>query len=101
VSVSIECVEDAETHAKLRFEVSDTGIGIESEDMERVFHNFEQADGSMTRQYGGVGLGLPISRGLVNLMGGTLRVARSPEQGSRFWFEISLDKAVSFREINR
>ncbi len=101
VSVSIECVEDAETRAKLRFEVSDTGIGIESEDMERVFHNFEQADGSMTRQYGGVGLGLPISRGLVNLMGGTLRVASSPEQGSRFWFEISLDKAVSLREINR
>ena len=72
---------------RLRFEVEDTGVGIQAEEMERVFRPFEQVRSKMVPATG-TGLGLAISQGIVRLMGGELCVESSPGQGSRFWFEI-------------
>ncbi len=77
----------------LRFVVSDTGIGIPSADQERIFNAFDQADGSMTRKYGGTGLGLTIARQLVRLMGGSLLVRSVESRGSSFEFVLRLERA--------
>lgn len=74
----------------LRFEVWDTGIGLTPEQQSRIFEAFEQADVSTTRQYGGTGLGLTISRELAQLMGGQTGVRSAPGQGSRFWLDVPL-----------
>jgi PAS domain S-box-containing protein len=75
--------------AVLRFEVEDTGVGIEPEHAEKIFLPFEQV-GNATRRAGGTGLGLAISRQLVRAMGGDIRVESHAGRGSRFWFELQL-----------
>lgn len=74
----------------LRFEVIDTGIGLSKEQQERLFSSFQQADSSVTRRYGGTGLGLVICQQLSKLMGGSVGVNSAPGQGSCFWFTARL-----------
>jgi PAS domain S-box-containing protein len=81
--------------ALLRFEVSDTGIGLDAGEKARLFAPFEQSDSSMTRKYGGTGLGLAISQRLIALMGGKIDVDGTPGQGCTFWFEIRLPKPAN------
>ena len=76
----------------LRFEVSDTGIGIASEAQERIFDVFSQADPSILDRFGGTGLGLALCRQLVSLMGGRIGVDSRPGQGSTFWFTCPLEE---------
>jgi len=79
---------------KLRFSVADTGPGLRPEDTERIFEEFEQADGSSTRTHGGAGLGLAISKRLVGSMGGTISLTSQPGKGSDFFFEIPAMEAT-------
>lgn len=80
--------------ARVRFSVRDTGIGISSSQQQRIFEGFTQAEASTTRQYGGTGLGLVISKRIVELMGGELRLQSEPDKGSCFWFDLEFDVAT-------
>ena len=90
IHVEVEEVAAEGEYASLRFSVRDTGIGMTPEQTERLFHAFTQADGSITRKYGGTGLGLTISKRLVEKMGGEIGVSSEPGQGSSFSFTIPL-----------
>lgn len=87
-------VADAPDKVSLRFEVSDTGIGMTEEQRERIFDRFTQADESITRKYGGTGLGTTISKQLVELMGGEIGVTSAAGAGSTFWFTLPIERQV-------
>ncbi|WP_051378008.1 ATP-binding protein [Derxia gummosa] len=95
VELSIDRLDAGEDgwRQRLCFSIRDTGIGMTPEALTRIFDSFTQADSSMTRRFGGTGLGTTISRQLVQLFGGELRVESAPGVGSRFWFEIGLARA--------
>lgn len=91
VLISAEPADSTDGHCSVRFRVSDTGIGLNPEEISHLFEAFCQADSSITRKYGGTGLGLTISQRLVEMMGGTISVESSPGRGSVFSFTIGLD----------
>ena len=93
-SVTVHIKKDCEDDdsVTLRFIIRDTGIGIEGEKLPYIFDLFTQADGSMTRSYGGAGAGLTLSRQLVKLMGGSIGVESVSGEGSTFWFTAVLGK---------
>jgi signal transduction histidine kinase len=84
VELAVNCVERSETKATVHFVVTDTGIGIDSAALSRLFKPFTQADSSMNRRYGGTGLGLVISMRLAQAMGGIIQVQSTPGRGSKF-----------------
>ena len=93
ITLGVRPVETTASDVLLRFEVQDTGIGIAPEVVARLFLPFEQADSSTTRSYGGTGVGLFITRKLVESMGGEAGVDSTPGAGSTFWFTARLKKA--------
>ena len=92
VSVRVSRRADTATHHELLFAVRDTGIGLAPEAAARLFHPFTQADASVTRRYGGTGLGLTICKKLVELMNGKIGVRSEPGRGSVFWFSVPFEK---------
>jgi signal transduction histidine kinase/CheY-like chemotaxis protein len=93
VTLSINPVEASNDYWRVRFAVTDTGIGISKEAQEKLFEAFTQADSSTTRKFGGTGLGLSISKKLIELMQGELAVSAELGKGSTFFFVINLGKS--------
>jgi len=93
IVIDVQTAEKTEDRVKLQFAIRDTGIGMSPEQAERLFEAFTQADGSTTRKYGGTGLGLTISKRLVELMGGEIFAESQPGRGSTFTFTAWLKRS--------
>lgn len=94
IDIGVSCVKRIKDDVTLRFEISDTGVGIPTGSQQWIFEAFSQANESTTRHYGGTGLGLPISQQLVELMDGELWLNKSSEAGSTFCFMVVLKETT-------
>ncbi len=101
IILSCDVVERGGEHTILRFSVTDTGIGMEEQQTDRIFRPFQQADTSTTRRFGGTGLGLAIAKQLATLMGGEVGVQSRPGRGSTFWFTARLGVQDDAQSISR
>jgi len=95
ISIMVSLEQETDTHARVRFSVTDTGIGIPREQRGRLFKPFTQVDSSTTRKYGGTGLGLAISKRLVEMLGGKIDFESSEGEGTTFWFSLDLEKLAA------
>lgn len=99
ITISVEQVMQEEETATIRFSIKDTGIGINENNLTRIFTAFEQAEANTARKYGGTGLGLAISSNLVKLMGGKLDVRSQEGVGSEFFFSIAFSRADQVEKV--
>ena len=99
VRVEIQQIQKKNERVRLRFTVSDTGIGMSAEFMERLFLPFEQEDAATSRRFGGTGLGMSICKNLVTLMGGTISAKSELEKGSTFVVELDFDAVETEEEV--
>jgi len=108
VTLRVKKIKDQGDKQLLHFDVEDTGMGINPDNLKQLFHCFEQADDSTTRQFGGTGLGLSITRRIAHLMGGDAGAHSKLNQGSIFWFsgwfsygreDLSLSTAINSKEL--
>lgn len=95
IIIQLKLIDSNKSQIILRCEVADTGMGMSEEVQQRIFELFTQADNSTTRQYGGMGLGLTLSKRLVSGMGGEMGVESRPGEGSTFWFTVVLQPTNS------
>jgi two-component system, sensor histidine kinase RpfC len=93
VTISATLLKEDTNNSTVRFEVIDTGVGIPADKQSKIFDSFTQADSSTTRKFGGSGLGLTIAKHMVEEMGSSLNFHSTEDVGSRFWFDLSLEKA--------
>jgi PAS domain S-box len=107
ITLNIKCIEKEDKKFRLRFSVSDTGIGISREQQSKLFGSFEQADGSISRRFGGTGLGLVISKRIVELMGGEIWIESEIGLGTTVIFDVIIEegkareRAAISKKINR
>ena len=99
ISIAVRLHEDQGDTVVLRFEVRDTGIGLSTEQIGRLFQSFQQADTSTTRRYGGTGLGLAICKSLAELMQGEVGVQSTPGRGSTFFLTVPLQRGAPARQL--
>jgi CheY-like chemotaxis protein len=92
VRLTVRRLKENRSKAQIEFRISDTGIGIDPEKLQQIFDPFVQADPSATRKFGGTGLGLTITRRLVELMSGRIDAVSEPGRGSTFRFDVTFDK---------
>jgi len=92
ITLSVKKLNESAGYITLKISIADTGIGISKEDLKKIFNVFEQADGGMSRKYGGAGMGLAISSAIVRLMNGNICVDSEPGKGACFSFEINVER---------
>ena len=101
VTVIVKVTKQTENQASILFEIVDNGIGIEESAIKTIFESFTQANDSIKNKFGGTGLGTTISKNLIAFMGGSLNVESTLGVGSKFWFEIALDKTSENQAENQ
>ena len=100
IRVTSSIIESTDNTARIYFEVRDSGIGMSKEQISRIFEPFMQADSGITRKYGGTGLGLPITKNLIELMGGALQINSAQGLGSKFSFELKFKTIEASSQVS-